>query len=342
MVTIDGSYREGGGQIIRTAIALSAITGKGVHIHHIRAGREKPGLRPQHLHSIEGAAEITGAHTEGISPGSSEVVFSPGRIRGGRYEIDTHTAGAVTLILQELVPLALFADDSIDLVLKGGTAVPYSPTIEYFRNTMCFFLKRMGISLLAKTDRHGFYPRGGGMVSVSIKPCAPSGLELIERGVLQGITALAIASQELQERRVAERLIEGFKEVFPGAETTIAYSAIPSTGCFLSSHARYTQSMVGADGLGKKGKRAEVVGRETADALEREIKSRDTIDRWMVDQLIVYVGLAAHFSGYHSRIAVGELTPHAETAIWVVNHFLPVKFEMVDGILHSTPQSNGE
>jgi RNA 3'-phosphate cyclase len=333
MVTIDGSYHEGGGQILRTAIALSSITGQRVRIHHIRAGRKKPGLRPQHLKGIEGAAEITRAKTEGIFPGSQEVVFSPSRIRGGHYEIDIGTAGAVTLLLQELVPLALFADGSINLVLKGGTAVPYSPTIEYFRHIVCFFLKQMGVSVLVNAIHHGFYPRGGGEVSISIAPSLLTGIELTERGALQQIDAVAVASQKLQKAQVAERMVNGFKEVFPDADGKIAYSSIPSIGCFLSSHAHFAQSTIGADGLGKRGKRAEEVGRETAVLLKKELALESAIDRWMIDQIIIYLGLACHFSRYYSRIAVGALTPHAETAIWVVSHFLPVRFDIKDGIL---------
>jgi RNA 3'-phosphate cyclase len=292
------------------------------------------------LKGIEGAAKITQAETEGVFPGSLEVVFSPSRIRGGLYEIDTRTAGAVTLLLQELVPLALFADGSIDLVLKGGTAVPFSPTIEYFRHIVCFFLKQMDVSVALNTIRHGFYPRGGGKVSISIKPSRLTGIELVNRGTFMKVNAFAVASQKLQKARVAERMIDGFRSVFPDVDAKIEYSSIPSIGCFVSSHAHYSQSKIGADGLGKRGKRAEEVGRETAAALKKEIASGSAIDSWMIDQIIIYLGLASHFSGSHSRIAIDALTAHAETAIWVLDHFLSVRFDIEDGILHATALSS--
>lgn len=338
MVIIDGSYHEGGGQILRTAIALSGITQQPVRIDRIRAGRKKPGLRPQHLKGIQGAAGITRAATEGIFPGSQEVVFSPNRIRGGHYVIDTGTAGAVTLLLQELVPLALFADGSVHLVLKGGTAVPFSPTIAYFSHIICFFLEKMGVPVRLKEVRHGFYPRGGGQVSVSIEPSTPGGIELMARGRLQKVKVSGVASRELRQARVAERMVDGFREVFPDAEGETVYPSTPSVGCFLSGRVYYSHCRMGACGLGKRGKRAEVVGRETANALRKETASGGTTDSWMIDQLIIYLGLAAHFSRATSRIGTGgAMTPHAETTMWVVRHFLPVRFETEGGILITSP-----
>jgi RNA 3'-phosphate cyclase len=339
MVTIDGSYREGGGQILRTAVALSAVTGRAVRIQRIRAGRKKPGLRPQHLKGIEGAAAIASATTEGVAAGSREVVFSPGGIREGLFEIDIRTAGSVTLILQQLVPVALFASGPVTLIVKGGTAVPYSPSIEYFRNIMCYYLEEMGVSIFVETVRHGFYPRGGGKVTVTIKPSTITGIDIVERGALRKVVGAAIAAQELKKMRVAERMLEGFREVFPDADSHTAYASTASSGCFLSSHARYERSKIGADGLGQKGKRAEDVGRETAVSLRDQMHAGGVIDCWMVDQLIVYLGLAAHFSAHRSRVAISGLTSHAETTIWVTSQLLSVRFEIENGILHAIPRS---
>lgn len=333
MIKIDGSYLEGGGQILRTAIALSAITGQGVRIFNIRKGREKPGLRPQHLEGITAAAKICNAEVEGLKLNSMEVAFTPGGIKGGKQTIDTRTAGSVTLILQSLVPIGISAESSLNLSIKGGSAVPFSPTIEYFKNIFCYYLGLMGIEVALQVKKHGFYPAGGGDISVIIKPGLNKNLEILDRGDLQKIEVLSVASDHLESAKVAERMIDGFKKVISSASFTIEYVKTNSPGCFISAIAHYENNRIGANALGKIGKRAEDVGKDAARGLKKEIASNAPIDSWMVDQIIPYMALATARTKTKSNIKIPKLTKHAETNIWVVKKFLPVEFEIKNNIM---------
>ena len=338
MIEIDGGYLEGGGQVLRTAIALSAITKTGVHIYNIRAGRKKPGLRPQHLCGIRFASLISNGKVDGLSIGSKEVTFIPGNIKGGEYLIDTKTAGSVTLILQVLVPIGLYADTSLILEIKGGTAVPFSPTVEYFRYLLHYFFKMMGGSIFLNTKKHGFYPAGGGKVYAEISPAVLRPLELVKRGKLIKIDVTSVSSNSLKKRNVGERLIEGFKKIINDVNTHIFYVDTVSPSCFIHSHAHFENGRLGGDALGKRGKRAEVVGMEAALTLKRGIESNAPVDSWMVDQIIIYLALASYFQKKVSVLKIPCLTKHAETNIWVIRKFLPVDFEIKDSLMRITPQ----
>jgi len=336
MIEIDGSYLEGGGQIIRTAIAFSAITGKSVRIFNIRKGREKPGLRPQHLEGIKAAAKICNAGTEGLTINSLEVLFQPGKIAGGIFTIDTRTAGSVTLILQTLVPIGLHADSPLNLTIKGGTAVPFSPTIEYFRNIFCYYLGRAGTQITLKVQRHGFYPAGGGIISVEVNPNMIENSEMLERGDLNKREVLSVASVHLKSAKVAERIIDGFKKVLPHAQFTCEYVQSDSPGCFTHATAHYEKSRLGASALGRVGKRAEDVGKEAALELKSALETDAPTDSWMVDQIIPYMALATSRTGMASNVKIPSLTKHAETNIWVVKKFLPVDFKVVHDVMTCT------
>lgn len=333
MIEIDGSYLEGGGQIIRTAVALSAITQKSIHIFNIRKGREKPGLRPQHLAGIRAAAKICDATAEGLNLKSMEIIFKPEKIKGGTLTIDTKTAGSVTLILQALVLIGIFAKTPLNLTIRGGTAVPFSPTIEYFQHVLCFFLEKMGVNVFIETKKHGFYPKGGGEALVKIKPSKIQNINLIDRGELQKIDVLSIASHHLRQSRVAERMIDGFKKILSDVNTKFEYVDTFSPGCFMRSHAHFESGKLGADALGKRGKRAEDVGMDAARELKSTIDTGTPIDPWMVDQIIPYMALSADQAKAISKIKIPQLTKHAETNIWVVKKFLDVAFEIQDNII---------
>ncbi|MCS7099566.1 MAG: RNA 3'-terminal phosphate cyclase, partial [Sulfolobales archaeon] len=168
MLEIDGSFGEGGGQILRTAVALSAITGTDIRVVNIRARRPEPGLKRQHLTGILAAAEMCNAVVEGAQVGSTEVVFKPGSIRGGEYRFDVGTAGSVTLVLQTLLPIAAFADSPVAIEVSGGTDVPWSPPVDYLRYVVKPHLERLGYAFGVELVRRGHYPRGGGLVRVSV------------------------------------------------------------------------------------------------------------------------------------------------------------------------------
>ncbi|MGB3479059.1 MAG: RNA 3'-terminal phosphate cyclase [bacterium] len=335
MIEVDGNYLEGGGQIIRTAIALSVITKKSVHIFNIRKGRKTPGLRPQHLEAIAGVAKICGAAVEGLKIQSLDITFCPDQVHGGSFTIDTRTAGSVTLVMQTLLPIAAFGEFPFRFVVKGGTAVPFSPSIIYFQEVFCQFLRLMNVAVSVHINKHGFYPAGGGEIEVSIMPAQLTNIDITEHGNLDKIEVFSIASHHLKDTRVAERMTKGFKEIIPNANFKTSYVRSQSPGCFVTAIAFYDSGCrIGASALGEIRKRAEDVGRDAARHLKHVQESGSVIDHWMVDQIIVYMALATVRSSSLSRVSIPILTKHAETNIWVVEKFLPVKFKIQDDIMN--------
>lgn len=333
MIEIDGGYLEGGGQIVRTAIAFAAITNNAVRIFNIRKGRDKPGLRPQHLHGVNAAAQICDAKIDGLDINSADVTFIPKKIKGGEYHVDTKTAGSVTLILQTLVPIAIYADSPLELVVKGGTAVPFSPTIGYFSNILCSVLRKVGIKVEVEVKAHGFYPKGGGEVLLRVTPSVPLPITMKERGTVKEITTWIIASRHLKSAKVAERISNGFVRIFRDASVECQYVDSLSPGCFMTACAQCDNGLLGASALGKRGKPAEQVGMDAASELKMAIASDAVVDKWMVDQMVPFMALSTCSTGQTSEIQIPSLTRHAQTNIWVVEKFLPVVYREENGLL---------
>ncbi len=333
MVEIDGGYLEGGGQILRTAIALSAITKIPVRIFNIRKGRERPGLRPQHLAGILAAGKICDARLRGAELNSTEIEFIPQEIRGGIYNLWTGTAGSITLILQTLTPLGIYADKPLQLNIKGGTAVPFSPTITYFERVFCDYLKKMGISITTEVKRHGFYPKGGGEVYVHINPGSIESVDFTEGGPFKGIEVWAFASPHLKKAKVGERLIQGFQEIFPEANYKYKYVDADSPGCYIQGIAIYENCRLGADALGERGVPAEEIGRKAGISLKEILSSNTCFDNYMIDQIIPYIALLTFRTKRNTKIRFFKMTRHAQTNLWLVEKFLPVRFEIENELL---------
>src|SRR5436309_9372853 len=180
MIEVDGSFGEGGGQVLRTAVALAAVLSKEIHVFNIRAGRAEPGLRPQHMTGVKAAAELCSANLQGLEVGATEFVFKPGRLRAGTFRFDVGTAGSVTLVLQTLMPMIAFAPGPVQLEITGGTDVKWSPPIDYVRLVTLPILKKIGYLGDLEIVRRGHYPKGGGLVRFSTR--GPSTLQALTHG----------------------------------------------------------------------------------------------------------------------------------------------------------------
>jgi RNA 3'-terminal phosphate cyclase (ATP) len=324
MLHLDGSYGEGGGQILRTALSLSALTGGPVRIERIRAGRAKPGLRPQHLTAVQALARISQAEVTGVHLGSQELSFRPRALNGGHYLFDvaekTGSAGAVSLIAQALLPPLLQAKTPSTVILKGGTHVPWSPPVHYLNNVFLPALALLGAQVELTLERWGWYPKGGGEVRLKITPVgAFSGLEWRSPAAPVAFRALS-ASSKLPEhvaRRQAARLTARLKE-------TVPVEIIPAGGQDPGSFVFLWGPRAGFSALGARGKPAEQVGDEVADAYIAFWKSGAALDRYLADQILPYLALARGTSTFTTE----AVTSHLLTNVWVIEQFLGSTFEV--------------
>jgi len=321
---VDGSHGEGGGQLLRTAVALSAITGRAVRVRSIRAGRDRPGLQAQHLKGVEAVATLCGAKLNGASIGSADLTFEPGPIRPQAIRVDVGTAGAISLVLQALVLAAGRADGTTTVELIGGTHVAWSPPIYYFKEVFCHHLRSIGINIEVKILAHGFYPRGGGRAQIEIhgsRDWKPLNVE--SSGLIDGVVAKSVASEDLRNARVAERQMDGFRSVLPSAvPEEVTYVRSLSTGSAVSGQATSTLTILGADSLGKRGVRAEDVGKDAAMKLKAEMDSGAALDIHAADMMIPYLALASQPSSFTVR----EISDHLTSVQWLVNQFINVEF----------------
>lgn len=341
MIEIDGSYGEGGGQILRTALSLSALTGQATHIHHIRAGRSKPGLAPQHLTAVMAVARICDARVSGAALRSTDIVFRPQTSpQAGAYVFDVTeaiqggSAGSVTLILQALLmPLAL-ASGTSHLILKGGTHVPWSPCFEYINDVYLPTLERMGVRATARLEQPGFYPRGGGRMTVDVSSVhsAQEGrpglapIDLTERGSLINVTGVAVSAS--LPAHIAQRMANRAKNVLASyklpSDINAQRVASPGPGAYLFLRANYERSVAGFTSLGEKGKPSERVAEEACQDLWAFHTGEAAVDRHLADQLLLPMALANGSSG----MTVARITRHLLTNAHVIQKFLPVHIQI--------------
>lgn len=323
MLKIDGSHGEGGGQILRSALALSMVKGQDIQVHDIRANRPNPGLSHQHLMAIKAASEICEARIEGLEKGSTKITFEPGEIKDGVYNFDIGTAGSVTLLLQALIPSALEADGEITLKVRGGTDVKWSPPYNYFENVFLELLRRMNVDIKSELIKRGHYPKGGGKMKVTIGPSRLEDISL--SNCIKRIEGKAFVS-ELPEH-IAERMKKQVLKEFIELDTSISIesheSASPGTGIVIWTRGG---KVLGKGVLGEKGVPAEEVGEEAAEGLKKDIEAEIDLDPNAADQLIPYLAI----SDYGGSLTTRKLTGHLETNAWVVNRFLKDEIEVVE------------
>lgn len=323
MIELDGA--EAGGQFVRTAVALSALTGKPVRIKNIRGARKPPGLKVQHMEGIKSIAELCAAEVKGLALGSSELEFAPKKLAAKNLDIKISTAGSIGLVLQALLIPASQLPRPINIKFDGGgTFGKWAPSPYYLQRVL---FPLLGDNTQINVIRDGFYPKGGALVEVTTAPLKPKALELTEITKLQKISCISIAARQLAGRKVAERQAETadklLKEKF-GSEpyTEIKYVDAVSAGTGMLLVARTANSVLGGDAIGELGKRAEDVAAEAVKNLIFEI-GNGAVDRHAGDMLLPYMAIAG--SG---TILVSQITHHMLTNISVIEKFLPVRFEI--------------
>jgi RNA 3'-terminal phosphate cyclase (ATP) len=325
MHEIDGSHGEGGGQLLRTACALSAVTGEAVRLMNIRARRVPAGLAPQHLAAVKALAALSGADVEGLALRATELVFRPGQLRGGEFHFDIGTAGSITLVLQALLPAALCGTGPTRLRVTGGTDVRAAPPLDYLRFVLLPLLARMGVRAEIQCERRGYYPRGGGEVVVAVEPGRPRGLRLEAPGAVQAIRgAVHVANLPAhigaRMRETATRLLGGIAPVEIGEQHLGGGCAIGQGGAAVV-WAHTVHSLLGGAEVAQRGIPAERIAANAAEPLRADIAAGATLDVHAADQLLVYAALATEPSCFRAR----RLSSHAQTTIWLLQRMLPVR-----------------
>jgi len=322
MLTIDGSLGEGGGQIIRTSLALSLITGKAFRVFNVRARRDRPGLQRQHLTAVTAAAAIGGARVDGAHVGSKEFTFVPGEVKAGEYKFSIGTAGSTMLVLQAVLPPLMIASEPSLLLFEGGTHNVHAPPFEFIQRTFLPLVNRMGPSISVELQRYGFYPPGGGRFNVYIEPArALRRLDLIERGAILseraralvvnlpphiGERELAVASEQLGWMPDQLDLETSTNAISAGNVFTIAVESESLTEVFT--------------GIGERGVRAEQIASRVVEETKRYLDAGAPAGEHLADQLLIPLTLAR--GGSYTTV-----TPslHTTTNIEVIKKFLPVE-----------------
>ena len=328
MIVIEDNLGSQGGQVLRTALSLSAITQENFKISNIRAKRNNPGLQAQHLNAVNIMKEICNAEVRGNQLNSKELVFIPNEIISKDLKIDIKTAGSVTLVFQTILPLCLKFNKRIKIEVIGGTDVSFSPPIDSIESVFLRLVKKFNVNFSLDVIKRGFYPKGNGNVIFQIEPCKKiKNVELIERGNYIRTDLFSIASNSLKERKVVERQIDSFKRNYNKGIGIVVdkYVDTLSSGSLVHAHCHFTNTIIGAECLGEKGKSSEIVGKEAAFNLSNEYNSGACVDKKTIDQLMIYMGLSKN-----SKVKTSETTNHIKTNAEVIEKFLDVKFK-IDG-----------
>jgi RNA 3'-terminal phosphate cyclase (ATP) len=310
MHEIDGSA--GGGGLLRSALALSAVAGEPVRLTGIRGARPEPGLKPQHLAVVDLLTEVTDADTSAYASGTETLTFRPGSAAAGSYRVDVGTAGSVPLLFDAVLPLAAALGDPLTVTATGGTDVPFSPTSAHYRRTKLGLLRSHGLGAAVDLDRPGFYPAGGGRATLRLFPSSLSALELAERGDLEGARVDSLAAEALADAAVADRQADAAVDRLedagvPVLERTVRYAPADSPGSAVALTLEYERGRAGFDALGERGKPSEAVAGEAVDAALSFRDSTAAVDRHTADQLLPFLALAG------GRLRAPAVTDHVET-----------------------------
>jgi RNA 3'-terminal phosphate cyclase (ATP) len=322
MIVIDGSRGEGGGQVLRSALALSLITGQPFRIHNIRAGRERPGLMRQHLTAVEAAVKIGVATCEGAGVGATEIIFRPGTVKPGNYSFAVGTAGSTGLVLQTLLPPLMIADAPSHLVLEGGTHNLQAPPFEFLERCLLPLLNRMGPRVEAKLTRHGFYPSGGGRIEIDVMPAPLRRLECHERGALKMKRATVLIAG--LPRDIAERESATLRNTLDWPDGIFDIEELSENrgpGNVLLLEAAFEEVTEIVAGFGKLGVSAESLAKTAAARMSGYLLSSAFAGPYLADQLILPFSLAG--GGSFTTVKPSN---HTRTAMDIAALFLERKW----------------
>ncbi len=317
MITIDGTMGEGGGQILRTSLSLSLITGTPVKIKNIRGKRRKPGLMRQHLTCVRACKLVSNAKVKGDELGASHLEFVPGEIAGGDYHVKIGSAGSTTLVLQTVLPALLRANSPSTIRIEGGTHNPLSPSVEFLRASFLPQLNAMGANVELQLERHGFNPAGGGAIVATVQPWTSAKALQRTEAKMNGIRAHAIVSS--LPRDIAVREIDSLKErLGQDIESTIDVVDSDGPGNYLAVTVEYDSISAHFSTFGEKGVSAGAIARGLSDRVRRHLKLEVPVEEYLADQLMLPAALGAGV-----RYKTGELSMHSQTQLQTMALFMP-------------------
>ena len=328
MMTIDGGAKSGSGTIVRYSVALASLLGKEIKVENIRARRDKPGLRAQHLKVTQACQEMCRSELSNAVVGSKEITYTPKeRFRGGEYSWDIGTAGSTTMFAQALLPLACFAERPSKFRLEGGLFQDFAPSAYHMKFVLLPLLRQMGIQAELEIIRPGYVPRGGGIIEIEVEPVKKlKPLNLTEQGKILGIKGIALSSH-LKERKVSHRMAKECQKVLSSygykAEIEEVYEESSlQEGAALAIYGETSSgNRIGSDRAGRPGRSSESIGRYVAQSFFEDIKTGAVVDRYIADQFIIYAGLAEGITKY----SVPRITEHVGTNLWLIEEFLGSK-----------------
>jgi len=332
MIHIDGGQKSGSGTIVRFAVGLATLLGEELHLTNIRAKREKSGLRPQHLKSIQALKQVCQGTIDGGEIGSMEIWFKPGgEVKSGYYEWDIGTAGSTTLLAMTLLPAACFSPGTMSFKICGGLFQDFAPSAYHMQYVLFPVLEKMGITARLSIIRPGYVPRGGGIIQVEIEPVTGKikPIRLSSQGDVIGIEGFALSSH-LKQRRVSERMVDKCSQLLKANGYEAQIEIVNDTtalqrGAALALYAKTSSGcIIGVDRAGKPGRTSEDIGKYLAKSLIEDLATGATVDCYLADQLIFYAALADGVSQYR----IPRLTEHVETNLWLVESMLGAKTEV--------------
>jgi RNA 3'-terminal phosphate cyclase (ATP) len=335
MITIDGGAKSGSGTIVRYSVALASLLGEEIKIENIRAGRDKAGLRAQHLKVLQACQEMCHGVVKNASVGSKEITYKPGeKFNGGEYSWDIGTAGSTTMMAQTLLPLACFARKPSKFRLEGGLFQDFAPSAYHMKYVLVPFLKQLGIRVEFDIIRPGYVPRGGGIIEIRVEPAVKlKPLNLTEQGEISSIKGIALSSH-LKEKRVSQRMAGECQRVLSSYGYKAEIEIIEDVGSLQEGAALaiYAETnsgnRIGSDRAGRPGRSSESIGRYVAERFIEDVNTGAVVDRYIADQLIIYAGLAEGVTRY----LVPRITEHVETNLWLIEEFLGARIK-IDGNL---------